>query len=84
MQDNCNFIAGEWLAGASEIANINPSDLSDTIGMYAQADRTQLQRALEAANGAQKEWAKTGLEKRQRGPTDAKSRQCRIGDNRGW
>ncbi len=61
---NHNFIAGEWLAGASEIANINPSDLSDTIGLYAQADNTQLQRALEAAVDAQKQWAKTGLEKR--------------------
>ncbi len=63
-QANHNYIAGEWLAGASEVANINPSDLSDTVGMYAQADSTQLQRALEAANSAQKEWAKTGLEKR--------------------
>ena len=61
---NHNFIAGEWLAGASEVANINPSDISDTIGMYAQADTAQLQRALEAANSAQIEWAKTGLEKR--------------------
>ena len=56
---NHNLIAGEWIAGASEIANINPSDLSDTIGMYAQADSEQLQRALDAAAGAQKEWAKT-------------------------
>jgi acyl-CoA reductase-like NAD-dependent aldehyde dehydrogenase len=61
---NHNFIAGEWLAGASEVANINPSDLSDTIGMFAQADNTQLQQALESAKSAQIEWAKTGLEKR--------------------
>jgi len=61
---NHNFIAGEWLAGVSEIANINPSDLSDTIGMYAQADSAQLNRALEAARLAQLEWAKTGLEAR--------------------
>ena len=61
---NHNFIAGEWIAGASEVANINPSDLSDTIGMYAQADSAQLQRALEAAKQAQLEWANTGLEKR--------------------
>ena len=46
---NQNFIAGEWLAGASEIPNINPSDLSDTIGNYAQADEAQLNRALDAA-----------------------------------
>ncbi|MFV2032397.1 MAG: aldehyde dehydrogenase family protein, partial [Gammaproteobacteria bacterium] len=63
-QANHNYIAGEWLAGASEVANINPSDISDTIGMYAQADGAQLQRALDAAHSAQKEWAQTGLEKR--------------------
>ncbi len=61
---NQNFIAGEWLAGASEIANINPSDLSDTIGNYAQADNAQLQRALDAAETAQHEWARVGLERR--------------------
>ena len=61
---NHNFIAGEWLAGASEIANINPSDLSDTIGHYAQADTVQVQRALEAALDAQHVWAKVGLEAR--------------------
>jgi len=61
---NHNFIAGEWFAGASEIANINPSDLSDNIGLFAQADSAQLQLALEAAQSAQLEWAKTGLERR--------------------
>ena len=61
---NHNFIAGEWLAGASEVANINPSDLSDTIGHYAQADAAQLDRALDAAATAQREWAASGLEQR--------------------
>ncbi|TNF87780.1 MAG: aldehyde dehydrogenase family protein [Gammaproteobacteria bacterium] len=61
---NQNFIAGEWLAGVSEIANINPSDLSDTIGHYAQADEAQLQRALDAAENARREWSKAGLERR--------------------
>ena len=61
---NQNFIAGEWLGGASEIANVNPSDLSDTIGHYAQADNAQLNRALDAAAEAQKVWAQSGLEKR--------------------
>ena len=61
---NQNFIAGEWIAGASELANINPSDLSDTIGHYAQADNAQLQRALDAAEGAQREWGQAGLERR--------------------
>ena len=62
--NNYNFIAGEWIAGASEVANINPSDLSDTIGMYAQADKSQLDLALDAAQSAQIEWSKVGLEKR--------------------
>ncbi len=59
-----NFIAGEWLEGASEIANINPSDLSDILGHYAQADNAQLERALDAAEQAQTEWADSGLERR--------------------
>ncbi len=61
---NHNFIAGEWVAGASEIANVNPSELSDTVGHYAQADEAQLARALDAANAAQREWANSGLEQR--------------------
>ena len=61
---NHNFIAGAWLAGTDEIANINPSDLSDLIGHYAQADSAQLQQALDAAGNAQREWAKAGLERR--------------------
>jgi aldehyde dehydrogenase (NAD+) len=35
-----NYIAGEWAAGAETANNINPSDLSDVIGVYARADRT--------------------------------------------
>ena len=60
-----NFIAGAWCDGQSTIANINPSDLSDQIGHYAQADSAQLDRALDAAQTAQKKWAATGLEARQ-------------------
>ena len=59
-----NFIAGEWLAGVSEVANINPSDLSDSIGQYAQADTAQLNQALDAAAEAQKIWGASGLEQR--------------------
>jgi hypothetical protein len=34
---NLNLISGEWAAGENEIENRNPSDLSDLIGMFAQA-----------------------------------------------
>jgi len=59
-----NFIGGRWQAGASEIENRNPSDLSDLIGSYAQADRTQAEAAVAAAREAAETWAASGLETR--------------------
>ena len=59
-----NFIAGEWVAGPSEIENRNPSEVSDLIGLYAQAGTDQLEAALDAASVAQAEWARTGIEQR--------------------
>ena len=59
-----NFIAGQWRAGASEIANINPSDTSDVIGHFAQASHQDLQDAIEAAHQAQLQWGQSGLERR--------------------
>jgi len=35
MQNFNNLGDGEWLAGASYSANINPSNLSDMLGQYA-------------------------------------------------
>jgi aldehyde dehydrogenase (NAD+) len=59
-----NFIGGRWQAGASEIENRNPSDLSDLIGSYAQADRAQAEAAIAAAREAAETWAASGLETR--------------------
>ena len=59
-----NYIAGEWIDGQDAIANINPSDLSETIGHYAQASTDDLNRAVAAAQSAQLEWAKVGIEAR--------------------
>ena len=64
-QSKQNYIAGEWISGASEIENRNPSDLSDVIGLFAQADTAQLDRALDAAHAAKAQWAKVGLEQKQ-------------------
>jgi len=61
---NKNFVAGEWVKGDSEIENINPSNLKEVIGHYAQASQGQLDTALQAASEAQKKWANTGLEAR--------------------
>ncbi|MBG6207768.1 aldehyde dehydrogenase (NAD+) [Labrenzia sp. EL_126] len=60
-----NLIAGEWLAGENELENRNPSDLSDLIGMFAQAGPDQLDIALDRARIAQTEWSAYGLERKQ-------------------
>jgi aldehyde dehydrogenase (NAD+) len=60
-----NYIAGEWVSGTSHIENRNPSDLSDLVGLYAQASSDQLDQALDAARTAQTEWAAYGLERKQ-------------------
>jgi aldehyde dehydrogenase (NAD+) len=58
------YINGHWQAGAQEIENRNPSDLSDLIGMYAQASADQLDEALDAARAAQPKWWAAGVQKR--------------------
>lgn len=63
---NLNYIAGDWVGGDGEIENINPSDTRDRIGTYAQASTAQLEQAIDAANQAQPQWARTGLEQRQK------------------
>ena len=60
-----NLIAGSWVAGESEIENRNPSDLSDLVGMFAQASAEQLDATLEQARRAQLEWAGLGAERKQ-------------------
>ena len=60
-----NFIAGEWVAGASQIENRNPSDTSDLIGLFEQASGDQLGDALAAARRAQAAWAGYALERKQ-------------------
>src|SRR4029450_4072170 len=52
-----NLIAGEWHGGASVTVNRNPSDTSDVIGEYAQADREQAEAAIAAARQAFPAWA---------------------------
>lgn len=60
-----NLIAGEWIAGESEIENRNPSDLSDLVGVYAQASADQLEATLDQAQVAQWEWQGYGIERKQ-------------------
>jgi acyl-CoA reductase-like NAD-dependent aldehyde dehydrogenase len=54
-----NYIAGTWTAGRDAAPNINPSDLSDTIGDYARASACQTAEAIEAAATAFPKWRTT-------------------------
>jgi alpha-ketoglutaric semialdehyde dehydrogenase len=59
-----NFIAGEWVEGASAKDNINPSDVSDVVGTYAQADKAQTLAAIAAAKAALPAWSATTPQQR--------------------
>jgi aldehyde dehydrogenase (NAD+) len=59
-----NYVAGEWVAGATTSPNRNPSDLSDVIGDYAQADAAQTRTAIAAAKKAFPGWAIGSIQER--------------------
>src|SRR5262245_36027518 len=60
-----NFIGGEWLAGAGEQGvSDNPSDLSDVVGEYHQADAKLADQAIAAARAAAPAWAESTPQKR--------------------
>jgi alpha-ketoglutaric semialdehyde dehydrogenase len=52
-----NLINGEWLQGAAESQNINPSDITDVVGAFAQADARQTEDAIAAAEAALPGWS---------------------------
>mgnify|MGYP002664234097 FL=1 len=52
-----NFIAGAWTPGASYSPNVNPSNLGDELGDYAQASAEQLDAAVQAARAAFPAWS---------------------------
>src|SRR5689334_21381338 len=59
-----NYIAGEWTQGAETANNINPSDLSAVVGVYARADRKQADAAIGAARAAFPSWAASSVQDR--------------------
>jgi len=64
MTTNRNLINGEWVDGVDTIANVNPSDLDDTIGDYAQANARQTEEAIAAAKAAFPTWSRTTPQQR--------------------
>ena len=55
-----NLIAGEWV-GDTGSENINPSNVADVIGVYAQANVEQTKLAIAAAKAALPAWSRSGL-----------------------
>lgn len=50
------LIGGEWIESGEARENINPSDLSDVVGVYAQASSAQAVMAIESAHEASRGW----------------------------
>jgi len=59
-----NYIDGQWVAGAALTPNINPSNLADVIGEYAQGDAAQLDAAVRAARAAFPAWSSGSVQAR--------------------
>ena len=55
-----NLIGGTW-TGADAIENINPSDTSDVVGLYARADVNDVNSAIAAAKAAFPAWSRSGI-----------------------
>ncbi len=59
-----NLINGEWVPGATVSVNRNPSDTSDVVGEYAQADVEQTRAAIAAAKKAFGAWSTGSIQER--------------------
>jgi alpha-ketoglutaric semialdehyde dehydrogenase len=59
-----NYIDGEWVPGSAWSPNRNPSDLSDVIGEYAQADVEQTNAAVAAAARTFSAWSVSSIQDR--------------------
>lgn len=58
------YIDGRWRDGASRLASVNPSDTSDVIGHFAQAQAADIDQAVAAARAAQPLWWAAGIQRR--------------------
>lgn len=59
-----NYINGEWVSGTKTSANVNPSDTSDIVGEYAQADAAQTEAAMAQAAAVFPSWSNSGIQQR--------------------
>jgi aldehyde dehydrogenase (NAD+) len=59
-----NYVGGAWQGAANASRNINPSNLADLVGEYAQADAAQVSDAIAAARAAFPAWSTGGIQAR--------------------
>ncbi|MEP1444707.1 MAG: aldehyde dehydrogenase family protein [Paraglaciecola sp.] len=59
-----HLINGQWESSETLGANINPSDLDDLVGNYAQGDQQQTINAIEAAKTAFQSWSCSPIQQR--------------------
>jgi alpha-ketoglutaric semialdehyde dehydrogenase len=59
-----NYINGEWVEGSSSNENINPSDVTDVVGLYTQANTAQTEDAIAVAKAALPGWSQTTPQQR--------------------
>jgi aldehyde dehydrogenase (NAD+) len=59
-----NFINGAWVDSPGDISNVNPSDTSDIVGLFAQADEVMVREAIAAADAARPGWAESTPQER--------------------
>jgi alpha-ketoglutaric semialdehyde dehydrogenase len=59
-----HLIGGEWVEGTDAKDDLNPSDLSDVVGVYARADRPLAERAITAAKAAFAGWSRSTPQQR--------------------
>ncbi|WP_420991703.1 aldehyde dehydrogenase family protein [Cupriavidus sp. 30B13] len=59
-----NCVGGDFVDSDQTIVTHNPSDLSEVVGEYAEADETLAAQAIDAARSALDEWAWSGPQQR--------------------
>jgi aldehyde dehydrogenase (NAD+) len=64
MTAHANHIAGEWISGEDDVANTNPSNLSEVVGVYGRGNQQQARAAVSAATDAFPSWAATPIQER--------------------
>jgi len=58
-----NLIGGAWTEGEG-VENINPSNTSEVVGLYARGGASEVERAIAAAKAAFPAWSRSGIQQR--------------------